>query len=227
MTVAAVGAFGKIPAAGDFLRIRAPSGFVQVWDEWLQKCLVSGSHTFGSHWESLYMSVPIWRFCLSAGLAGPQRIMGVLMPSVDRVGRRFPLTLMAVLPENGSVLLDHFSRDDMFAAMEDLALATLEDDASRAILEDGLSGLNTDVSGFDASIAKTANALVLRHSHGSNLTPSILASDCLSPTFQAPSIWSAVMEGDVRLMLCDGLPDGSNMQGLFDLDADIWKADPA
>jgi type VI secretion system protein ImpM len=31
------------------------------------------------------------------------------------------------------------------------------------------------------------------------------------------------MEGDSRLMVCDGLPDGSNMQGLFDLDADLWR----
>jgi len=45
----------------------------------------------------------------------------------------------------------------------------------------------------------------------------------LARTFQSPTVWSTLIEGDSRLMVCDGLPDGSNMQGLFDLDADLWR----
>lgn len=225
MTDHVFGAFGKIPSVGDFFRISAPSGFVQTWDEWLQKCLVSGAHTFGSRWDELYMSVPIWRFCLSAGLAGPDKIMGVLMPSVDRVGRRFPLTLMAPLPEKGSVLLDHFLQNELFATLEHLALSTLEDDATRDDLETGLTDVTVPQESTPSVSPKRGQGLLVQHSLGETATPAILASDCLGSTYTQPSVWSAVMEDDTRLMVCDGLPDGANMQGLFNLDAEVWKED--
>ena len=114
MTDAVFGAFGKMPSLGDFFRISAPPGFLDVWDAWLQSCLVSGAHTFGSRWDALYMSVPIWRFSLSAGLAGPKKMMGVLMPSVDRVGRRFPLTLMHPVDGTSPAAQDHFLHLDLF-----------------------------------------------------------------------------------------------------------------
>ena len=45
------------------------------------------------------MMAPIWRFALAPGVAGPLPMLGVMMPSVDRVGRQFPLTLAAPMAE--------------------------------------------------------------------------------------------------------------------------------
>jgi len=219
------GAFGKMPSVGDFFRISAPNAFVPVWDGWLQRCLVSGAHTFGERWDELYMSVPIWRFCLSANLAGPDKMIGVLMPSIDRVGRRFPLTLMAPLSEDNSVLLDHFLQSDLFDALEDTALSMLEDDATRDGLEAALTGVAAPLPSGPVDPPKNGQSVIVQHGMSQGATPAIVAATCLAGKYPNPSVWSAVMEDDTRLMVCDGLPEGANMQGLFDLDADVWKED--
>ena len=93
---AGFGAFGKMPAVGDFFRLGPPAGFVEPWDGWVQQAMLTGQAAHGPGWDGLYMQAPIWRFTLAPGLAGPQAVLGVVMPSVDRVGRRFPLTLVGV-----------------------------------------------------------------------------------------------------------------------------------
>jgi type VI secretion system protein ImpM len=225
MTGCVFGAFGKMPSVGDFFRISAPNAFVQVWDEWLQKCLVSGAHTFGQRWDDLYMSVPIWRFCLSEDLAGPDKIIGVLMPSIDRVGRRFPLTLMAPLPAERSVVLDHFLQTDLFDALEDTALSMLDDHATRDGLETALTAVSGPAAPGAVERVTSGGATLVQHGLGQGATPAVIAASCLAGKYEKPSVWSAVMEDDTRLMVCDGLPQGANMQGLFDLDADVWKED--
>lgn len=223
MTDVTFGAFGKIPSVGDFFRINAPPGFASVWDEWLQRCLVSGAHAYGAGWDALYMSVPIWRFCLTAGVAGQGAIMGVLMPSVDRVGRRFPLTLMGPLPDGADVLKTHLSDETTFDALETIALSVLDDDISKDALADKLSGVQRSEPDQSAVCRVVPGSAVAR-SGGSMQDMQIgMAAALLSRSFQAPTIWSTLMEGDSRLMVCEGLPDGPNMQGLFDLDADLWK----
>ena len=123
------GAYGKIPSLGDFFRIDASSAFVAPWDVWLQTCLRDGRLALGDRWEECYFGAPIWRFSLAAGIAGPSSIAGVLMPSVDRVGRMFPLTLV------GSALRVN---TDIFAQLEEVALATLEDGMTRDALRQAL-----------------------------------------------------------------------------------------
>lgn len=223
MTDVTFGAFGKIPSVGDFFRINAPPGFSSIWDEWLQRCLVSGAHAYGSRWDELYMSVPIWRFCLSPGVAGPGAILGVLMPSVDRVGRRFPLTLMQPLEDETRLIKAHFSDDQTFDALENIALSVLDDEISKDALEARLSKLDPPGSnGTSSCRIKTGEVVACRTAHPQDISKSV-AAQLLARSFQSPTIWSTLMEDDCRLIVCDGLPDGSNMQGLFDLDADLWR----
>src|SRR5688572_18349977 len=90
---ATVGFFGKLPCRGDFLRRRVPEEFVAAWDEWLQLCLTQSREQLGDAWRDAYLAGPIWRFVLAEGVCGTGAYAGVLMPSVDRVGRCFPLTI--------------------------------------------------------------------------------------------------------------------------------------
>jgi type VI secretion system protein ImpM len=223
MTAMTFGAFGKIPSVGDFFRINAPSGFPSVWDEWLQRCLVSGAHAYGAGWDELYMSVPIWRFSLSPGIAGQSAIMGILMPSVDRVGRRFPLTLMAGLPEDTKVIDAHFADDETFETLETIALSVLDEDISKDALEEKLSAVTRPGSAGSSVCRVSPGSVVACAPTNSHDLFATTTAALLARSFQAPTIWSTLMEGDNRLMVCDGLPDGSNMQGLFDLDADLWR----
>lgn len=93
------GLFGKLPARGDFLRLGLPRDFVQPWDDWLQRVVGGSKARLGERWLPAWMEAPIWRFALPAGMCGAAAVLGVWMPSVDRAGRHFPLTLALVLPD--------------------------------------------------------------------------------------------------------------------------------
>lgn len=92
----AAGFFGKLPARGDFVRAGLPGGFVAAWDAWLQAVLPDSRARLGERWLAAWMEAPVWRFLLHAGQCGPDAVLGLWMPSVDAVGRHFPLTIAAV-----------------------------------------------------------------------------------------------------------------------------------
>ncbi len=92
------GWYGKLPHLGDFASRRLPGEFIRTWDVWLQEVLQATRASLGEAWLDCYLTMPIWRFVLLPGLVGPSGWAGVLMPSVDRVGRQFPLTLAVALP---------------------------------------------------------------------------------------------------------------------------------
>ena len=92
------GLFGKVPAHGDFVRRGLPSSFVAPWDDWLQAGMAQAREGLGAHWASAWDAAPAWRFALPAGACGPDAVAGVILPSEDTVGRRFPITLAAILP---------------------------------------------------------------------------------------------------------------------------------
>ena len=120
------GLYGKAPALGDFVTRRLPAHFVRPWDDWLQAALSASRGQLDSAWLDFYMISPIWRFVMSAGNCGPEAWAGILMPSVDKVNRYFPLTL-AVQVQQQEILPWLFSaRDDWFEKLEDLALSTLD-----------------------------------------------------------------------------------------------------
>ncbi|MDK3074802.1 type VI secretion system-associated protein TagF [Sedimentitalea sp. JM2-8] len=215
------GAFGKMPSVGDFFRLGAPPGFVAIWDDWIQKAMLVAQSAFGPDWDSRYMSAPIWRFGLSAGLAGPAKIVGVVMPSVDRVGRRFPLTLMAPVPAAGPILRDHFGNEPLFETLEDLVLDALDDGMSRDMLEQRLKDIPPPENGEAAPLRRVGGGLVLACAGRAGPLPD-LAAALLAERHARPSIWSANVRDSHRLLICDGLPGEMHMQALFHPEASIW-----
>lgn len=222
MPQAAFGAFGKMPTVGDFFRLGVSPEFVQPWDDWVQRSMLVAAQALGQVWDEHYMSAPIWRFCLSPGLAGPQKVLGVLMPSVDRVGRRFPLTLAAALSNEGSAILAHFRAMDVYRQLEDVALAALEDDMTKDRLSDALAKLQPPPQLPTAPVRGHGSTTVLtRGEVADSLLPDVAAA-LLSQRYRTPSIWSTEIGGVPRMMVCEGLPDEANMQGLFNLHAALW-----
>lgn len=114
----AIGLYGKLPAHGDFVRRALPKSFVDPWDAWLQAGMAAARAALGEAWEDAWRDGPVWRFALPAGACGPEAVAGVLVPSVDSVGRRFPLTLAAVFAGGeGPVRV----AEEWFEALERLA----------------------------------------------------------------------------------------------------------
>lgn len=93
-----VGVFGKLPALGDFLLRGLPAGFADPWHGWLADGLATCREMLGDGWLAAYLEAPVWRFALAGDACGPDPVTGVLMPSVDAVGRYFFLTLASPAP---------------------------------------------------------------------------------------------------------------------------------
>ena len=128
MTNAAMNAFcgfyGKIPARGDFVRAGLPGSFIAPWDAWTQLVLVGSRERLGEMWLAAWMEAPAWKFLLPAGVCGPDAAAGVWLPSVDRAGRHFPLTLACV----GSAAADPPQAGAWLAVAEPAGLAALEEE---------------------------------------------------------------------------------------------------
>jgi type VI secretion system protein ImpM len=128
-----VGFFGKLPARGDFARAGLPRRFVDPWDGWLQLVLPASQAILGDAWEPAWLEAPFWCFVLPPHLCGPEAVQGLWMPSVDRVGRYFPLTL-ARLGGTGSI------DGGFLSAAEAAGCAAIAEDWAPETLLDALAG---------------------------------------------------------------------------------------
>lgn len=119
------GCYGKIPALGDFLSRNLPAAFVEAWDAWLRRAMAACARGGDEGWSDLYLSAPIWRFLLAPGAVGETGRAGVLVPSVDRIGRCFPLTIATDIPAGmePTDMLDAWA--DGFERAEIVAIGTI------------------------------------------------------------------------------------------------------
>lgn len=122
-----LGFFGKVPTQGDFIRRRVSGNFLAVWDPWLRAVIDATRQSLGEHWLDIYLTSPVWRFACMAGVCGEQACMGIVMPSVDAVGRYFPLTLVAEAPESLEPFSIAATMPGWFDQAEALALTALDE----------------------------------------------------------------------------------------------------
>jgi len=137
---------GKLPSLGDFASRRLDPAFIEAWDGWLAGGLHALREADPHEWLDAYLASPSWRFLLAPGAlpgeAGRQGWAGVLMPSVDRVGRYFPFTIAQPLGDapasTGQMqLLWHW-----LGRVDELAGEALQDDWKVDRLEDELARMS-------------------------------------------------------------------------------------
>lgn len=124
------GFYGKMPATGDFVTRRLPGDFVRPWDRWLAQHVVP---LIG--WEPWPRGTAL-RF-----LSGPDFLgasAGVIVQSADRVGRQFPLSVVAQLSE-APVQLAH--AEAWFSGIERTAIAAQRGELTPDELDAALAGL--------------------------------------------------------------------------------------
>jgi type VI secretion system protein ImpM len=161
MNSAAPGWFGKLPSLGDFASRRLPAAFVHGWDEWLQLGLASAREALGEHWLDDAGLGPR-RFWVGAGVLGAAGWAGLITPSRDRVGRRFPLTIAAALAPPGSLAGALASRA-WFDAIDTVARRAVSDALTVDELEGELERASATAplaAAGDATAASLAAALL-------------------------------------------------------------------
>jgi type VI secretion system protein ImpM len=218
---AAPGFFGKLPGHGDFVTRALPADFVKRWDDWLQAALSASREQLGAAWLELYLTSPVWCFALAAGVCGRAATAGVLIPSVDRVGRYFPFTLACPLPDAWRPLDLWRTAVPWYAAAEALALSALHEETSPAALLEGTRELGaptlTDGGGagrwpegvrFSSEAATTEDRLVR---HLADLAP-------------VPSLWWSKGSQQVApsVLVCASLPRPDRFAALLDGQWSTW-----
>jgi len=151
--MAKVGWFGKIPALGDFASYNLAQEFIEIWDLWLQHGIATSRASLGAGWLDSYLTAPIWYFSLFPDIVGSQAWTGLLMPSVDKVGRHFPLTIAMPLESDGAAVVRTFGQQGWYAALGDIALSTLSLDYPARQLETDLDALPPPGNGVDPNVA--------------------------------------------------------------------------
>ena len=133
------GLFGKLSAKRDFIALATPRNFLEAWEPWLQASLSASRHQLGDQWQQTFLTTPVWRFWLGAAICGTT-VVGAIMPSLDGVGRYYPLTLHAVADADAPIVPpDIDAQDEWFGLAEDFLLSTLE---QGAVFEDVSSALD-------------------------------------------------------------------------------------
>jgi type VI secretion system protein ImpM len=214
---ASPGWYGKIPYLGDFASRRLPEEFIRAWDTWLQEVLQATRAGLGDEWLDCYLTMPIWRFVLLPGLVQASGWAGVLMPSVDRVGRQFPLTLAVPLLSDAAAARAVFDSADWFANLEDAALGVLDPTRTPDELERALT-----TRAFPCPPAPNADG----EGGGLRRLPSIEAFEGLvrAAAFRAwagRSGWRALwwtrgrVDGDPLMLTSSGLPTAEEFSWLL------------
>lgn len=150
------GLFGKLPAKRDFVGMNASRRFLEVWEPWLQAGVAMSKQMLGDAWIGTYNRAPIWRFWLGADFCG-EAMIGAFMPSVDGVGRSFPL---AIFVGEGHASLpppELEPNDAWFEAAEAVLLEALESGATLELIAEKVEALPapavqssmTDEAGFE------------------------------------------------------------------------------
>ncbi|MBV8909990.1 MAG: type VI secretion system-associated protein TagF [Gammaproteobacteria bacterium] len=123
-----IGFYGKLPSHGDFVSRSVADAFIDGWDRWLQASISQSQRDLGEGWLDLFLTSPVWRFAFAGGVVGTTAYAGVLLPSVDRVGRYFPLTIVAELPAGALPQVVSVAAGGWYDLVESVARRALEQD---------------------------------------------------------------------------------------------------
>ncbi|CCG88438.1 type VI secretion system protein ImpM [Erwinia piriflorinigrans CFBP 5888] len=89
----AIGWYGKLPSAGDFLKRRFPDALFNAWSHWFQLGLLDWKQSEEQRPDSgrQFASAPVWNFVVPPLLGSRLVQMGCLLPARDSVGRQYPV----------------------------------------------------------------------------------------------------------------------------------------
>lgn len=135
------GLFGKLPQQPDFISRHLSPEFTDAFHHWLQSALTVTREQLGEGWLDAYLTSPVWCFAIDAGICGAEAAMGVMIPSVDEVGRYYPLALVHVGAHRPWSA--YISASDWYHEAERVLLSALEESTRYSDLVDAFESMPT------------------------------------------------------------------------------------
>lgn len=198
------GFYGKLAGRGDFVSRGLAQPLIQAWDQWLAAGIAASQAELGPNWLDSYLISPLWRFAVPAPLLGEQPVIGVMMPSVDRVGRYFPLSILLALPAGSDLAALVAAGDDWFERAEGLLLGTLEESAEFEAFEAAVAALGSPTCPLATAWTPLGNGLL----HSADWQPSQRLAALAGLALGRHSLWWG--RGSERvpagMLRCAGLP---------------------
>ncbi|MFT5589557.1 MAG: type VI secretion system protein ImpM [Bradyrhizobium sp.] len=210
------GFYGKLSSHGDFVSRRLPADFVALWDHWLQTVLHGSRAQLGERWLAAYLNSPIWRFALAPGVCDDKTWVGIVMPSVDRVGRHFPLTIAAGVADHMPLLEWLEGSAGWYGELETLALSTLDAGADFARFDAGLQALAAPA----VPLSEPATTRHMPIASADALPLAALARTLAHTALAGQSVWwsDGSTEVEPSLHVWPGLPSVRMFSGMLDGD---------
>jgi len=140
-----LGYYGKVPTHGDFVSKGLPRSFIDPWDQWLQEAILASRQQLGDQWLDYFLTSPLYHFALSPGICGDNGWLGILMPSVDKVGRYYPMTISLMINEAINPF-DALQKKEWSAKLESLALSCLKEGHHLDELNSGVDQLIKEIA---------------------------------------------------------------------------------
>lgn len=222
------GYYGKLPGNGDFVSRHLPPSFIEAWDRWLQDSLGHARTLLGDAWPEAYLTGPIWRFALSKETCSDAAWVGLIMPSVDKVGRHFPLTIAMALPAPDNLLHVVTDSDAWFDEIESLALTAIDENFQREAFDQVIDALAPPVavSGRDVAAEPgldTARRYEINSRDDIGLILNAWAQRLLHTRIGPHSLWWS--DGSDRLepslLISPGLPTPQRFAAMLDGNWDL------
>ena len=102
-----VSIYGKLPAHADYVLVSLPSTLEVQLHQWLSTIIFETESLLGKDaWLNAFLTTQPLCFLLNLDVKEPVSLFGVMIPSVDKVGRYFPLI-------TGIYLTKHFQLNDL------------------------------------------------------------------------------------------------------------------
>ncbi|MCP4321115.1 MAG: type VI secretion system-associated protein TagF [Alteromonadales bacterium] len=225
-----LGLYGKLPGYGDFIHRNLPAKFINTWDEWLQQFVSGSQEQMGEHWLDVYLTSPIWRFVLSAGIIDENHWAGIVLPSVDQVGRYYPFSIAIPLPASVNPLEFISANNHWFEQIEDLALRALDGQLS---LDELVAMTEHQKTMLPMAYRKTGHQLQnncsqqISFQFAEELPMNVYAhllDSLLTTNMGAYSVWSTTGSENVAPCLVNtkGLPNSSQIPAMMDGNWSHW-----
>ena len=206
------GFYGKVPCKGDFVSRGLSRHCIGNLDRWLQQGMTSSKGYMSDHWSRHYMIAPVWQFYIAAGILDSHGWLGVFIPSIDSVGRKFPCLVAVPVAVPFFCLKQLEDQDELLMQIETLLFDALEDNFDFSLFCHQSSQLKLLPSYPPVDLYRAVRPVAVMQ----NLEPqrSVLRNLDLTSEYSYPTVWWSDGSDTIapQLWFNDGLPDASQFR---------------